>query len=260
VRTEPRLPHVRPLAAAPRAPLDRGARWAVAVLGGLCALLACERGPEPQPSPSLALRMPRGERTVATVVAGLGPDVRPRLRARFQAAGVPYPPPGLRLLAYKAEREMEVWAPRDGGWVRIHTYPVLAASGGPGPKLRQGDLQVPEGRYALTGLNPMSSYHLSIRVGYPARRDEEWARRDGRTNLGGDIFIHGRAVSIGCLAIGDDAIEELFVLVAETGLARSAVLIAPNRRLLDLPRSPAWAGELYRDLARELEAVRGKGV
>jgi L,D-transpeptidase-like protein len=209
---------------------------------------------------SVALQLPRGERTVAAVVAGLGPGVRPRVRARVQAAGVPYPPPSLRLLAYKAERELEVWGPRAGGWVRIHTYPVLAASGGPGPKLRQGDLQVPEGRYALTGLNPMSSYHLSIRVGYPGPQDHAWARRDGRTNLGGDIFIHGRNVSIGCLAIGDDAIEELFLLVAETGLPRSTVVIAPNRRLQDLPRDPAWVGELYRDLARELEAVRGKGV
>lgn len=91
---------------------------------------------------------------------------------------------------------------------------MLAASGGPGPKLREGDLQVPEGVYRLTAFNPNSSYHLSLRVDYPnaedrAAEDRAVARSDRRTSLGGDIFIHGKAVSIGCLAIGDPGIEEL---------------------------------------------------
>jgi hypothetical protein len=221
--------------------------------GGLLLL----PGPVGDARGSVAFVLPRGERTVAAVVRSLGPEVRPRLVTRLKAARLAYPPPALRLIAYKAERELEIWAGQEGAWSRVAAYPILAASGGPGPKLRQGDLQVPEGRYALTGLNPMSSYHLSIRVGYPGPRDRAWARRDGRTHLGGDIFIHGRAVSIGCLAIGDTAIEELFLLVAETGLLRSVILIAPSRRMQDLPQSPPWVGELYQGLLQELAAVRG---
>jgi murein L,D-transpeptidase YafK len=119
-------------------------------------------------------------------------------------------------------------------------------------------LQVPEGRYRVLWLNPMSSYHLSMRLDYPNAFDQAQARREGRTRLGGDIFIHGRAVSIGCLALGDEAIEELFVLASEVGVARLRVLIAPidfrardlrpDERRADLP----WLDGLYADLRRDL--------
>jgi murein L,D-transpeptidase YafK len=71
------------------------------------------------------------------------------------------------------------------------------ASGKAGPKLREGDGQVPEGIYRIDGLNPNSSYHLSLKLNYPNDFDLEQARTEGRTELGGDIFIHGKAVSIG---------------------------------------------------------------
>jgi murein L,D-transpeptidase YafK len=164
------------------------------------------------------------------------------------------------LIAYKAERVLEVWAGTASGWALAQSYDVRAASGDPGPKLREGDLQVPEGEYRLTALNPNSSYHLSIRVDYPSDQDRAWARRDGRTRLGGDIFVHGKAVSIGCLAIGDDAIEELFLLVADTGLQRSRILIAPNRAFADLSAAHPWFEELYRGLRARVEEVRGAAV
>jgi hypothetical protein len=203
-----------------------------------------------------ATARPRRERTVAGVLADVGPAARVRLRSRLGEAPA-YPPAAVRLVAYKQERELEVWVPRGSRWSRAHTYAILAASGGPGPKLRRGDGQVPEGRYALTGLNPASAYHLSIRVGYPNARDRAWARLDGRTDLGGDIYIHGRAVSIGCLAIGDTAIEELFVLLADVGLSRASLLVAPDRDLRTAPAEPAWLRDLYRDLGRELADLRG---
>lgn len=199
----------------------------------------------------------RSFRTVEDVVEDLAPRLRSGLARRFRAAGVAYPPAELTLIAYKKERRLEVWAPNGKRWVRIIRYPILAASGQGGPKLRQGDEQVPEGVYHLTGLNPNSKYHLSIRVGYPSARDKRWAARDKRSNLGGDIFIHGNAVSRGCLAIGDERIEELFTLLADTGLASSKIIIAPNRRLRDLPTEPAWVGELYADVRRALEDVEG---
>ena len=196
-------------------------------------------------------------RSVEEVVARLRPQLRPRLAERFKAARAAFPPSQLTLIAYKAERRLEAWAPGRNGWVRVLRYPILAASGERGPKLRQGDFQVPEGVYPLTGLNPNSKYHLSIRVGYPNANDRAWADREGRSDLGGDIYIHGKDVSRGCLAIGDEGIEELFTLVAETGVAHSRVIIAPDRRLRDLPKRPEWVRELYADVRQALDGVRG---
>lgn len=68
----------------------------------------------------------------------------------------------LTLVALKEEHLLEVWANRDGQVPRrIRRYPFTASSGGPGPKLREGDGQIPEGIYRVEYLNPNSSYHLS---------------------------------------------------------------------------------------------------
>jgi hypothetical protein len=199
----------------------------------------------------------RGGRSVDEVLSSLAPKRRRALERRFRAAGVPYPPQEVMLVAYKEERRLEVWTPKGERSVRVLDYPILAASGRKGPKLRQGDFQVPEGVYGLAGLNPNSRFHLSIRVDYPSTRDRKWAARDGRSDLGGDIFIHGKAVSRGCLAIGDERIEELFTLVADTGLRNARIIIAPNRGLRELPSEPEWVGELYEDVRRALLDVQG---
>jgi hypothetical protein len=205
-------------------------------------------------APSLAQA---GPRTVNDVLASVGPKRRPALERRFHSAGVAYPPANITLVAYKQERLLEIWAPRGAERVRVLEYPILAASGQGGPKLRQGDEQVPEGVYRLSAFNPNSRFHLSIRVDYPSARDRSWARLDGRSDLGGDIFIHGKAVSRGCIAIGDAGIEELFTLVADTGLRNSTLIIAPNQELRDLPTQPAWVGELYEDVRKALATVHG---
>jgi murein L,D-transpeptidase YafK len=121
-----------------------------------------------------------------------------------------------------------VWVETSGQVVFIHSYSVLAASGHNGPKLREGDRQVPEGFYRITSLNPNSSYHLSIKLNYPNAFDQQHADEEGRDHLGGDIFIHGKAASIGCLAMGDPAIEELFVMVEKVGRSNVQVIIAPH--------------------------------
>ena len=82
-------------------------------------------------------------------------------------------------------------------------------SGGIGPKRRQGDRQHPEGFYTISGFNPVSHYHLSLRISYPNASDEILGVHG---HLGGDIFIHGGCGSTGCLAVGDDAPERLSVL------------------------------------------------
>lgn len=197
-----------------------------------------------------------GARTHEAVVRSLAPRLRPALEAAAREKGIPYPPSGVTLVGLKEERRLEVWVRKGQAHVLLRDYAILAASGGPGPKLRQGDFQVPEGIYRITGFNPASSYHLSLRVDYPNAHDREVARSEHRTNLGGDIFIHGKSVSIGCVAIGDAGIEELYLLLADVGLGKTRVILAPNAR----PRPPsgaaAWVVVLYEQLGRELEAVR----
>jgi hypothetical protein len=198
----------------------------------------------------------RGERSVADVLARFGPAARSRLAPHFQRAGLAYPPKRIALLVFKRERRVALWARDDGAWRFIRDYPILAASGHAGPKLREGDYQVPEGVYRLEYLNPNSSYHLSMKVNYPNQFDRRRARSDGRTRLGGDIFIHGKNVSIGCVAVGDRAIEELFTLVGTIGVARTQVIIAPNDlrtgRTTMHEEAPAWVSELYRTIRTAL--------
>ncbi len=184
---------------------------------------------------------------------------RIRVSDKCKAAGVAYPPGCLLLLGLKEERRLEVYAGAARGSLHfIADYPVLAASGGPGPKLREGDGQVPEGIYALESLNPNSRFHAALRVGYPNDWDRQKGQRDGRANLGGDIMIHGGASSIGCLAMGDPAAQELFVLAAETGIKNVTIVLSP----LDLRRRPLPPGlvgsshdALYSMIKAELDSL-----
>ena len=199
-----------------------------------------------------------GTRTVQDVVARYGPDARARLAPHFRRADVAYPPKEIAILVLKQERRVAVWVRGADGWRFLRNYPILAASGHAGPKLRQGDYQVPEGVYRIAHLNPNSSYHLSMKVSYPNAFDLRMARSDGRTNLGGDIFIHGKDVSIGCVALGDPAIEELFTMVAQTGHDKVKVVIAPNDLRVAGPvfheTAPRWVRDLYRTVAAALAA------
>lgn len=198
----------------------------------------------------------RGPRIHADVVTGLSASHRASLKDAVSRIGSVYPPRRFRLVGLKEEKALEVWIPVGGGWSRLKSYPVLAASGGPGPKLREGDGQVPEGIYRLTAFNPNSSYHLSIRVDYPDAEDRAAAAREGRTRLGGDIFIHGKTVSIGCLAIGDPAIEELYLLLADTGLPNGDIVLAPNRQPEAPREAPVWIAERYERIRQALATLR----
>jgi hypothetical protein len=208
------------------------------------------------PALLLTVLVGSGAATVEGVVERVDATAGARVRAALAAAHAPARPARLWLLGLKDEKRLELWAARgDGRRVLVRSWPMLAASGGAGPKLREGDLQVPEGVYRIDSLNPNSAYHLSLRVSYPNAEDRARARRDGRTRLGGDIYIHGNAVSIGCIAIGDEAIEELFWLAATAGTRAFTVVLVPT----DLGRNPApdiaavaWEGELYRALKAEL--------
>jgi len=197
-----------------------------------------------------------GRRTVQDAVALYASQAEPRVVQAIQTAGLTYPPREVALLAFKEERALELWARDVDKWVPVQTYPVKGASGVVGPKLRQGDRQVPEGIYELEGLNPNSSYHLSMKLNYPNAADRSRATADGRTQLGGDIFIHGSTGSVGCLAMGDEAIEELFLLVHRVGKENVTVIISP-RDLRRLPppelKQPTWLPLLYAELRTRLQ-------
>ncbi len=192
-----------------------------------------------------------GPRSVSEVMALFGPRARAELQLRFNAAGVAYPAQQLTFLALKDTGQLEVWAGPNSSPVFIHSYPIKAHSGDAGPKLREGDHQVPEGIYKITGLNPNSSFHLSMKLNYPNEFDLKYAKLEGRDEPGTNIFIHGKASSVGCLAMGDPAIEELFVLVNDSGRQNVTVVIAPgDPRRKSLERLPqiSWSDTLYTDI------------
>jgi murein L,D-transpeptidase YafK len=113
---------------------------------------------------------------------------------------------------YKQEAEFEIWkAKSDGQYALLKTYPMCRWSGQLGPKLREGDHQVPEGFYAITPgqMNPNSHYYLSFNVGYPNAYD----RALGRT--GGDIMVHGICSSAGCYSMTDAQIGEIYAIARE---------------------------------------------
>lgn len=146
-------------------------------------------------------------------LADVNRRVRPLLKTQLEQRGFILGS-AVYLRAYKDERELELWLKGGQGWDLWRIYPVAAASGRLGPKEREGDFQVPEGFYTITSrqLNPASRYHLALNIGYPNPLDLHHQR------TGSFIMIHGRDVSIGCLAMTDPAMEEIYLLV-EAALA-----------------------------------------
>jgi murein L,D-transpeptidase YafK len=118
------------------------------------------------------------------------------------------------LRAFKTEKKIEVWAKNisDTAFILIRELPICDISGYLGPKRRYHDLQVPEGFYHISGLNPYSKYYLSMQINYPNASD---SIRGVQGHLGNEIFIHGECVSSGCIAITNDLIKELFVYCIE---------------------------------------------
>lgn len=200
---------------------------------------------------------------VQRVIEQIGPKADARIKPFFDRIGMSYPPGKLCFIVVKDVQELEIWAENEGAWRHVRTYDVLYASGWSGPKLRQGDRQVPEGIYQIIALNPASKFHLSMKINYPNDYDLRRARQDKRSNLGGDIHIHGKDKSHGCVAIGDTAIEDLFVLVAKTGMHNVKVIITPKDMrkfgpVRNIPSHPSWLPDLYETIRRELMKFRNK--
>ncbi|MBM9500123.1 hypothetical protein JWG44_07660 [Leptospira sp. 201903071] len=188
-----------------------------------------------------------GKQTVEDVMERIGARIEFKYQNLFRTSQVEFPPNALLLIVYKEEKILELWGKSNSDFKRITSYRIRKASGLPGPKLLEGDQQVPEGIYDIIGLNPNSRFHLSLKLDYPNSYDKEKALIDGRVTLGGDIFIHGKDVSIGCLAMGDDVAEELFALVAKVGKENVRVIISPNKNVLKIKdhNYPFWIDDLY---------------
>ena len=118
------------------------------------------------------------------------------------------------LRAFKTEKKVELWAKNscDSIFTMIKEFPICDLSGDVGAKRRSRDLQVPEGFYHISDLNPFSKYYLSMKVNYPNASD---SIRGVRRHLGNNIFMHGSCISSGCLAMTDDRIRELYVYCVE---------------------------------------------
>jgi len=115
---------------------------------------------------------------------------------------------------FKTEKKVELWAKNnsDSVFVPVREFPICEISGSVGPKRRSHDLQVPEGFYHISDLNPYSKYYLSMKINYPNASD---SIRGVHGHLGNEIFIHGGCLSSGCIAMTDERIKELFVYCIE---------------------------------------------
>lgn len=135
--------------------------------------------------------------------------VRPSLESALAAKNLHFGDP-VFLRAFKEEKQLELWVRQraSGKYELFRTWDIAATSGDLGPKLAEGDGQVPEGFYSVVPalMKPDSAFHLAFNIGYPNAYD----RAHGRS--GSFIMIHGNVVSIGCLAMTDEKIEEIYTL------------------------------------------------
>ena len=169
-------------------------------------------------------------------------DFDGRLAAQGLKAGNP-----IFMRIFKREFELELWMQKDGRFQLFANYPICKWWGDLGPKLKQGDRQAPEGFYSVDqkALNPNSAWHRSFNLGFPNAFD----RAHGRT--GSLLMVHGGCGSIGCYAMTNPVIDEIWRLVTAAlngGQQRFQVQVLPFRmternlaRHAQSPLAPFWA-------------------
>jgi hypothetical protein len=192
--------------------------------------------------------------TVDQALKRYGPEAKMRIRKQFQRAKATYPPKHTSWICLKQEKIVLIFAKgEDGKMKQITAYPIVASSGALGPKLQEGDLQVPEGFYKPTNLD--AGTHLCTWVNYPNRTDQANAKLDHRTKLGGNIQIHEGVLSTGCVVLDHDAMAELFILAHDTGCQNADLIMAPCNLVaknpdLDFTKQPKWLPKLYGDMKK----------
>lgn len=197
--------------------------------------------------------------SIQSITDKLQDKVYSKLKSDLTLIGLNSFPENILMIAYKEQKKLEVYASVDSVWRFLKTYPFSASSGSLGPKLTEGDKQIPEGIYTIEYLNPNSIFYLSMKINYPNDFDRNKAHIEGRENLGFDIFIHGKDNTVGCIPIGDEAIEELFVLASKAMQHEMKVIISPRDFRIN-PEYPeieeiSWSKELYDLIKIDLEKV-----
>ncbi|MFP4015292.1 MAG: murein L,D-transpeptidase family protein, partial [Chitinispirillaceae bacterium] len=135
--------------------------------------------------------------------------VQPRLVKQFQTEGLEYGSP-VYVRIFKESMELEIWIKKGSTYRLFKTYEICSyGSQGLGPKLKEGDGKAPEGFYRIHphSLNPYSSFHLSFNLGYPNAYDRAHKR------TGSALMVHGSCCSVGCYAMTDTQIEEIYAII-----------------------------------------------
>lgn len=149
----------------------------------------------------------------------------------FRLKDLPFPPREIFIRIFKYEKVLELWSlsEKDHRHHLVRRYPICKVSGYLGPKRRQFDMQAPEGFYFIDHFNHSSAYFLSLGINYPNSSD----RMLGDPEFpGSNIYIHGGCYSIGCFAITDELIKEIYVAAVEAranGQMKIPVHIFPCR-------------------------------
>lgn len=153
------------------------------------------------------------QKTYSTVASAMRAK-EDTLRSQFAKQGLPWPARQIYIRSFKYDSQLEVWVRYTSGqpFKLFKTYKVCAMAGAIGPKRMEGDYQVPEGFYYINEFNPRSSYHLSLGINYPNVSDRVLS---DSARPGGDIYIHGNCVTVGCIPLQNDQIEELYILAAQ---------------------------------------------
>ena len=206
----------------------------------------------------------KGKETVESRIENIQENVWNRLEKDLGIAGYKMDfPKEIIIAAFKEERILQVYSKDYIGIKLIKEYPFTAFSGELGPKLKEGDRQIPEGIYKVEYLNPNSSYYLSIKVSYPNEFDKSKTELTNVSDMGGDIFIHGKSATIGCIPIGDEAIEEVFLLTQKARNNNVKVIISPRdfRVNSSYPKIEGinWENELYEIINNELKTLPNNG-
>lgn len=145
------------------------------------------------------------------LIADVMPKIEDSLKKQFESSQLNWPPAAVYIRSFKYERQLEVWIKNDSkaAFKLFKSYKVCMQSGTTGPKRMEGDYQVPEGFYHINDFNTNSMYHLSLGLNYPNSSDRILS---DSLRPGSAIYIHGNCVSVGCIAIGDPSIEEVFAI------------------------------------------------
>jgi murein L,D-transpeptidase YafK len=183
------------------------------------------------------------------------------LQKQFAAKNLQWPARNLYIRSFKYDGQLEIWVSnnRKESYKLFKTYRVCALAGTLGPKRMQGDYQVPEGFYYINEFNPNSNYFLSLGLNYPNASDKILA---DPVRPGGDIYIHGSCVTVGCIPVTDQQIDEIYLLAA---FAKSAgqdfipVHIFPirynSKKSIDYLATLTKTDERLKTHAANLEAV-----